>query len=99
MYIEPVFNIDKITYSTDIEFIKMLAARGKLIDFLPRIHPTHTFNVTNTFRGGVYAICQPQQTILESWMKHFDDLGVPFALQSGRDIRGEYFVMWKEKRR
>jgi len=99
MYIENEFDIDKITYSSDIEFIKDLAAKGRLIDILPRVHSTHMFRVTNTHRGSVYDIMQSQQTILESWMKHFDGLGVPFALQSGRDIRGEYFVMWKEKRK
>jgi len=99
MYVENTFDIDKITFSTDIGFIKKLAAKGQLIDILPRIYPTHSFKVTNTFRNNVYEIKQHQQTILETWMKHFDDLGVPFALQSGRDVRGEYFVMWKEKRK
>ena len=92
------FDPDKVTYTTDIDAILKFHKAGRLIDFLPRIHPTRTFKATNTFRWGTYTIRQHQQDILATWVTWFESEGTPVALTSGIDYRGEYLVLWKERR-
>ena len=90
MNIKNEFNPDKVTYSSDIDYILSLHSQDRLIDFLPRLYPGHYVSY-----GGKRV---SQRDILETWIKHFESIDVPYALTAHMNHVGEYLVMWKEVR-
>lgn len=84
------FDPKNITYTYNLKAILKLHKENKLFDFLERIYPNH-----HTSFDGVKI---KQQDILETWIKHFENLNIPYAITSGTTKVGDYLVLWKEQR-